>query len=591
MRLKEVIVLIIILIIQTGYTYANQSISIGYKAKYDNFEYFDYVNTKAKKGGDIVISAFGTFDSLNPFLLKSLPPAQINNLMFDTLMTRSLDEPSSSYSLIAKSYKLAEDRLSVTYFIDEEALFNNGKKVTAFDVKYSFDLLISDDAHPQYRIYWADVESVIVLNDLTVQFIFKRENPELHMIIGDLPIFSREWLSADEFPTNVKKTPITSGPYTISEYSIGKFILYKRNKNYWASNLPVRKYMFNFDEIMIKYYKDMTVALEAFKAGEYDYIHENHSKRWARDYQGPNFLNKKIIKTELMHSNNTGIQGFAFNTRKTMFTDIKLRKAITDVFDFEWSNDKLFYNQYLRSDSYFCNSEMKSSINVTEKELLLAEEMQLDTSKVKSKSKLPINNSPSDYRRTLVNSKKILDEAGYYVDNNQLYSPDKEPVIINFLLAQKGFERILAPFRNNLQRLGIELNYRTVDLSLYQQRLDNYDFDMTVVSYPQSQSPGSELMSMFSSSSAGENGAFNFPGIIDKDIDKLINKIIYSKNRNEMIVAANLLDRILWNSYYMVPNWYINSHRIAYYDQFSMPSKQPLYYQATNYVLQTWSMK
>jgi len=591
MRLKNTIALTLILIFQMTYTYANESISIGYSAKYKDFEHFDYVNPYSKKGGNITISAFGTFDSLNPYLLKSLSPAQINNLMFDTLMTRSLDEPSSSYSLIAKSYRLSDDKLSVIFYIDEDAKFSNSKYITAEDIKYSFELLTSSAAHPQYRIYWADVESVEVLNDYSIKFSFKRENPELHMMIGDLPIFSKEWLSIEQFPKNVKKSPIASGPYLIEDYSIGKYITYIRNKDYWANSKPTRKYMYNFDSITIKYYKDMTVALEAFKAGEYDYILENHSKRWARDYNGPNFINKKIIKTELVHLNNTGIQGFAFNTRKDIFNDINLRKAITMAFDFEWSNKNLFYNQYLRSDSYFSNSELVADIKPSNDELMLVEKLNINKIKVKDKIKLPINKSPSDYRKSLIGAKKILDKSGYIVRNGQLYSPSNQPIIINFLLAQKGFERILAPFRNNLKRLGITLNYRTVDLSLYQQRLDNFEFDMTVVSYPQSQSPGSELMSMFSSESSDKNGAFNFPGIRDQDIDKLIKEIIYSQSRDNLITSAHLLDRLLWNQYYMVPNWYINTHRVAFYDMFLQPDILPLYYQATNYVLQTWSMK
>ena len=234
---------------------------------------------------------------------------------------------------------------------------------------------------------------------------------------------------------------------------------------------------------------------------------------------------------------------------------------------------------------------MKSKIEVEKDELILAEKLDINLNKIREKISLPVNLSAYDYRQSLVSAKKLLDNAGYYTLNNQLYSKDNEPIVINFLLAQKGFERILAPFRNNLQRLGIKLNYRTVDLSLYQQRLDSYDFDMTVVSYPQSQSPGSELMSMFSSSSVNKNGTFNFPGINDKDVDKLIEEIIYTKDRNEMITAAKLMDRLLWNQYYMVPNWYINTHRIAYYDKFQMPKNLPLYYQPTNYVLQTWSTR
>ena len=591
MRLKKVITLILILIVQSSYIFANQSISIGYKAKYDVFDHFDYVNKKSTKGGDITISAFGTFDSLNPFLLKSLSPAQMSNLMFDTLMTRSLDEPSSSYTLIADSYQLASDKLSVTYYIDPKARFSNGDYVNAYDVKFSFEMLMSESAHPQYRIYWSDIESVIVVNETTIKFNFKRKNPELHMIIGDLPIFSRQWISSKEFPNSFRKKPITSGPYTIKSYEVGKFIIYERNKDYWAKSKPSRKYMYNFDQITIKYYKDMTVALEAFKAGEYDYIFENHSKRWARDYEGPNFLNKKIIKTELIHQNNAGIQGFAFNTRRSILKDINLRKAITDVFDFEWSNNNLFYNQYLRSNSYFSNSELSADLNVSLPEIKLAKKLSIDISKIKNKILLPINDNPKAYRNSLLTSKRLLDESGYFIKDGQLYSSNNVPININFLLAQKGFERILAPFKNNLKRLGINLNYRTVDLSLYQQRLDNYDFDMTVVSYPQSQSPGSELMSMFSSESVDKVGAFNFPGISDSDVDKLIREIIYSTNRKNMIVSSHLLDRLLWNQYFMVPNWFINSHRIAYYNKFHQPKKLPLYFQATNYVLQTWSIK
>ena len=236
MRLKNTITLILILIFQMTHIHANESISIGYTAKYDNFEYFDYVNPYSKKGGHIAISAFGTYDSLNPFLLKSLSPAQINNLMFDTLMTRSLDEPSSSYALVANSYELAKDKLSVIYYIDRDAKFSNSEFITAEDVKYSFELLTSSSAHPQYRIYWADIESIQILDTYTIKFSFKRKNPELHMMIGDLPIFSRKWLSVEEFPKDVKKRPIASGPYLIKDYSIGKYITYIRNKNYWNSS-------------------------------------------------------------------------------------------------------------------------------------------------------------------------------------------------------------------------------------------------------------------------------------------------------------------------------------------------------------------
>ena len=541
------------------------------------------------KGGLIKLSAFGSFESLNPFLLKSLSAAGLNDLVFETLMERSLDEPSSSYAHIASSYEIADDKLSVIYYIDDKAKFSNGERIRAVDVKFSFDTLMSNDAHPQYRLYWADVNSAEVLNEYSVRFVFKKTNPELHMMLGDLPIFSAKWFNKKQFNSVVLDDPIASGPYIVSDYEIGRFIEYKRNPKYWAKKKPTRVGMFNFDTIIFKYYKDMTVALEAFKAGEYDFIYENHSKRWARDYSGPNFDNGVIIKRQLKHSNNTGIQGFIFNTRKEIFKNREIRKAITLAFDFKWSNDNLFYNQYERCDSYFSNSELSASIVPSDNEVMLAKKLGINLNRLKNKEHNFIVNN--NIRDNLIEAKKIFDKLGYNVVNNKLFSPQGKKVEFSFLLAQKGFERILAPFAMNLKKLGITLNYRTIDTSLYQRRVDSFDFDMMVMSYPQSQSPGSELYAMFHSSSSERRGSFNVGGINDKDVDKLIDEIIYSKKRDDLIVASHLLDRILWNDYYMLPNWYISEHRIAYFDKFNYPKKLPKYFQATNYILKTWAIK
>jgi len=571
---------------------AEYSIGIGYQPKYtDNFSHFSYVNPNAKKTGSIKLSAFGTFESLNPFLLKSLAPTGINDLLFETLMERSLDEPSSSYGHIAEDYILADDKLSVTYIINKKAKFSNGDAITASDVKFSFETLISKDAHPQYRIYWADIKSTEIINNRIIKFYFNRVNPELHMIIGDIPIFSPKWFADKDFSNTILTKPIASGPYIIKDYEFGRFITYERNPNYWAKSMPTRIGMYNFDTIMFKYYKDMTVALEAFKSGEYDFIYENHSKRWARDYNGPNFDNQTIIKKELKHMNNAGIQGFIFNTRKKIFQNKDIRKAITLAFDFSWSNKNLFYNQYQRCESYFSNSELSAPINPSEDEMLLAELLNISSHRLKPKDQSFLSSESRPFRNNLIEAKKIFDKIGWKVKNNILYDDNNRKVEFNFLLAQKGFERILAPFAVNLKKLGIKLNYRTIDLSLYQRRVDSFDFDMMVMSYPQSQSPGNELISMFHSSSADKKGAYNIGGINDNDIDKILDYIIYTENRKDMIIAAHLLDRILWNEYYLLPNWYINKHRIAYFDKFDKPSILPLYYEATNYILKTWWVK
>ena len=588
--LNKFLIMLTILLVNSSILYANSSIAIGYTPKYsNNFKNFEYVNPDIVKGGLIKLSAFGSFESLNPFLLKSLSAAGLNDLVFETLMERSLDEPSSSYAHIASSYEIADDKLSVIYYIDDKAKFSNGESIRAVDVKFSFDTLMSNDAHPQYRLYWADVNSAEVLNEYSVRFVFKKTNPELHMMLGDLPIFSAKWFNKKQFNSVVLDDPIASGPYIVSDYEIGRFIEYKRNPKYWAMKKPTRVGMFNFDTIIFKYYKDMTVALEAFKAGEYDFIYENHSKRWARDYSGPNFDNGVIIKRQLKHSNNTGIQGFVFNTRKEIFQNREIRKAITLAFDFKWSNDNLFYNQYERCDSYFSNSELSASIVPSDNEVMLAKKLGINLNRLKNKEyNFIVNNNIRD---NLIEAKKIFDKLGYNVVNNKLFSPQGKKVEFSFLLAQKGFERILAPFAMNLKKLGITLNYRTIDTSLYQRRVDSFDFDMMVMSYPQSQSPGSELYAMFHSSSSERRGSFNVGGINDKDVDKLIDEIIYSKKRDDLIIASHLLDRILWNDYYMLPNWYISEHRIAYFDKFNYPKKLPKYFQATNYILKTWAIK
>jgi microcin C transport system substrate-binding protein len=411
------------------------------------------------------------------------------------------------------------------------------------------------------------------------------------MIIGDIPIFSPKWFVGKDFSNTILNKPIASGPYIIKDYEFGRFITYERNPNYWAKSIPTRVGMYNFDTIMFKYYKDMTVALEAFKSGEYDFIYENHSKRWARDYNGPNFDNQTIIKKELKHMNNAGIQGFIFNTRKRIFQNKDIRKAITLAFDFSWSNKNLFYNQYQRCESYFSNSELSAPINPSEDEILLAELLNIPNHRLKPKDQSFLSSESKLFRNNLIEAKKIFDKIGWKVKNNILYDDNNKKVEFNFLLAQKGFERILAPFAVNLKKLGIKLNYRTIDLSLYQRRVDSFDFDMMVMSYPQSQSPGNELISMFHSSSADKKGSYNIGGINDNDVDKILNRMIYTENRKDMIISAHLLDRILWNEYYLLPNWYINKHRIAYFDKFNQPSILPLYYEATNYILKTWWVK
>jgi len=565
--------------------------ALGYAPKYQpGFDHFDYVNPDAPKTGELILSVTGSFDSFNPYVLKGLSADGLDSLMIETLMVASLDEPFSQYGLLAEDAELAEDRLSVTFKLRPEARFNDGSPVLADDVKFSFDTLKGEKGHPQYRFYYADIERAVVVDSRTVRFEFARVNPELHMIAGQIPIFSRNWVGDKPFDKVAMEIPISSGPYTVESFDIGKNITYVRNPDYWGRDLNVRRGMFNFERVTYKYYRDATVALEAFKAGEFEFIHEYNSKKWARDYIGSKFRSGKIVKQQLKHRNNAGMQGFVFNLRRSLFKDRRVRRAISQALDFDWSNRKLFYNQYQRCDSYFSNSELAATGLPEGAELALLEPLrsQLHPEVFSEVWQPPTSRAPSTLRANLRKAKVLLKEAGWEYKDGALRNAEGKPFRFEVILAQKGFERILAPFARNLAKLGIEVEYRTVDIALYQRRIEGFDFDMVVSSFGQSQSPGNELMGLFHSSAAQQKGSRNVFGIDDPAVDALVDAVIYAEDRQALVIAARALDRVLLHGDYLVPHWYIGSHRIAYWDRFGMPETLPLYYNAESWMLTSW---
>lgn len=565
--------------------------AMGYEPKYPpGFSHFDYVNPDAPKGGALVLSSPGSFDTLNPFVLKDLPAGALDLLMFESLMAPSLDEPFSQYGLLADDVRLAGDGLSVTYHINSAARFSDGSPVTAADVKFSFDTLKSDKAHPRYRIFWADIKKAVVVDEGTVRFEFARVNPELHMIVGQIPIFSRNWVGKTPFNDVVLKPPVASGPYLIEGYELGKYITYKRNPDYWGKDLNVRRGAFNFERVTLKYYRDSTVALEGFKAGEFDFISVFNSKQWARDYVGSKFDDGLIRKTEFTHRNNAGMQGFVFNMRRPLFQDKRVRRAIGLAMDFHWANENLFYGQYQRCDSYFSNSELASSGLPEGDELVLLTGLrdQLPETVFTHEWEPSRTGTPGALRANLREAQRLLREAGWAFHDGLLRNKDGRPLSFEITLSQKGFERIVAPFARNLAKLGIGISYRTVDPALYQRKTDNFDFDMVVQVLPESQSPGNELMNMFHSSSAAQIGSMNLMGIRNSVVDKLVETVIYAPDREHLVTAVHALDRVLLNGEYVVPNWYIPYHRVAYWDRFEFPNKLPLYYDATGWAIMTW---
>lgn len=592
--MNKITLFLLILLLLPCRLHAEHGVSIDGVLKYPpGFKHFAYVSEDAKKGGSLILHDLGSFDKMNPFTLKGSPPYGLDSLIFETLAVPSLDEPFAEYGLIAKDIELAEDRLSVVFTIDENARFSDGTKITPEDVKFSLDILKSEAAHPFYQIYLQDIKEAEIVDENRIRFLFARRNRELHLIASQLPVLSKAFYSKNPFDgTDGSATmtpPVGSGPYVVAEVNTGKSITYKRNPDYWAVNHPVRKGMYNFERITVKYFKDQIVSVEAFKAGEFDVMAVNIAKQWARDLDGRNFASGQLVKKRFPHKNNAGMQGFVFNTRKRLFRDPAVRRAIGLGLDFEWVNRTLFFEQYTRSDSYFSNSDLAAGGVPEGEELKLLEpfRQELPPEVFTMPPSPPSTDPPSSLRKNLRTAKKLLEDAGWVVRNGVLQNRDGEIFSFEILLASPSFERVMAPFVNNLQKLGIDAKYRTIDPALYTDRIKNFDFDMVVNVFGQSQSPGNEQRDYWHSGSADRQGSRNLAGIKDPAVDKLVEEIIYASTQEDLYTACHALDRVLWYGYYVVPNWYLAYHRLAYNSKFRQPDKLPLYY-SPDQLLMTW---
>lgn len=573
--------------------WAAHGVSIDGQLKYPpDFVKFDYVSDQAVKGGHLVLHSLGSFDKMNPFTLKGTSPTNLETFVFETLAVPSLDEPFAEYGLIASDIVLASDHLSVTFTIDERARFSDNTKVTPEDIKFSLDTLKSDMAHPFYQSYFQDITHAEILDQKRVRFHFAKINRELHLVACQIPVFSKKFYSIHPFDDTNLTPLLGSGPYIVEDINPGKSISYKINPGYWAKDHPTRRGIFNFDAITYKYFKDQIVSVEAFKANEFDFMEINIAKQWARDLSGPKFDNKLIIKETLPHKNNAGMQGFVFNLRNPLFADRRVREAITLAFDFEWANSKLFFNQYTRSSSYFSNSDLAAHGLPQGLELKILQPFKENLPpEVFTMAPTPFStNPPSSLRANLRKAKKLLMEAGWAIHDNQLVNGNGIEFKFEIVLVSPSFERVMAGFVNNLQKIGIQANYRTIDPTLYIDRLNRFDFDMTVQVFGQSQSPGNEQRDYWHSSAADREGSRNIIGIRDSVVDHLVDKIIYAKTQEELTAACRALDRVLWYGYFVVPNWYAPAYRIAYRNIFSRPEHIPDYYSPIQ-VLMTWWMK
>jgi microcin C transport system substrate-binding protein len=542
-----------------------------------DFTHFQYANPNAPKGGSFKRAAIGSFDSLNPFIVKGTA-AVGSSMIYDSLLKQSTDEPFSCYGLIAEKIKVADDFSSVTFLINKKARFHDGKSIVASDVKFSLELLIEQGA-PLYRSYYSGVKEVIVDNPQQVTFNFKEKgNRELPLIIGLLPIFPEHYWSDKNFSKSGLTLPLGSGAYQVDNFEAGKQITYQRVKNYWAKDLAVNKGMDNFDSLIFDYYRDDSVAFEAFKSGDFDYRYETSSKRWATGYQGKNFTSGKIVIANIPDKTPQGMQGFWFNLRKDKFKNVNVRKAISLVFDFQWINKTLFYGAYTRSDSFFSGSELATSAEISqaERDILVPYKSSL-SDEVFNTIKLSKTNADGNIRLQAREAVKLLAKAGYQLKDSKMQDKNGQQLSFEFLLYSKTFERVVQPFRQNLQRIGIKTSIRLVDVSQFINRQNHFDFDVITRIRAQSISPGNEQISYWGCDDRMQVGTSNCAGICLPTLDILSKKISLANTREELVNTTKALDRVLLTQHIVIPQWYLPASRIAYWDKFSHPKIAPIY--------------
>ena len=553
-----------------------------------DFTHFDYTNPDAPKGGTLRLAGLNGFDSLNPFIPKGNAADQIG-LIYDTLSYHSSDEPFTEYGLLAERIEKADDNSFVRFYLNPKARFNDGEPVTADDVLFTFNTLL-EKGHPLYRHYYADVADVVIENPLQVRFDFKHtENRELPLILGQLQILPKHWWAERDFSKTSLEAPLGSGPYRLVRVDAGRSLRYERVDNWWAADLPVSRGLYNFDKIHIDYYRDMSVALEAFKAGQFDFNLEYSAKDWATGYNSPALRNGQIIKKDIKNHNPVGMQGFTFNTRKKMFQDRRVREAIGLLFDFEWTNKQLFYSSYIRTQSFFANSELAASGLPSADELAILEPLRgsIPEQVFTEEYHTPVSDGSGIIRERRLEAWRLLQEAGYSIENDRMINADGEPLEFEFIIAQANLERVLLPFKRNLAELGIEMTIRRTDVSQYINRMRSRDFDMTSSIWSQSNSPGNEQRDFWHSSSVDNPGSRNFIGLKDPAIDTLVEGLINAPSRASLINYARALDRVLLWGHYVIPNYYIDTWRIAHWQHLAQPQQTPLY----DYGLMTWWIK
>lgn len=576
---------------------ARHAIAMHGDVKYaPDFTHFDYVNPNAPKGGTVRFGELETFDSFNPFIPRGVSAAGIG-LLYATLTVQSSDEPFTEYVGLAETITMPDDRSFVAFKIRDDATWHDGTPVTAEDVKWTFEILISE-GQPFYRTYYGDVERVEVKDAKNVHFHFKAgtDNHELPLILGQMvPLPKHYWTNGTrKFSDTTLEPPLGNGPYRVEKVDAGRSVTYARVANWWGENLPVYKGRYNFDRIVFDYYRDRNVELEAFLGGRFDFQQEYTARLWASGYNTPAVRDGRVIKKEIPHRLPQGMQAFAYNVRKPVFQDIEVRRALDYAFDFEWTNKQLAHNSYTRNNSYFTNSELAAEDGPpTGRVLEILEPFrdQLPESVFITRYQPPKTDGSGNNRENMRIAAKILDDAGYVLKNGVRTHKDTGIKLEFEFLTNTGnaaLDRWIMPFIQNLEKLGVKAKFRSVDVTQYINRMMKYDFDVTIPTFSQSQSPGNEQREMWTSARADVEAGRNIVGIKNKVVDTLVEDLIGSDTREELVYHARALDRVLLAHHYVVPNWHLPAWRVAYWDKFGQPDVQAPYALG---VVDTWWSK
>ncbi len=583
---KLLIFILTFLFFENVYAQKMHGIAMHGIPKYDsNFTHLTYVNPNAPKGGELRFGVYGSFDNLNRVAFKGSKAAGLGYIN-DTLMRRVWDEAFTLYGLIAEYAEMPEDRSSITFFINPKARFHDGSSVTRDDVLFSLETFQTKGTPNQKKTYGKVIDTEMVgKNGIKMNFI-NNEDKELPLIIaGFLPIIPKKYYEKLDVTKTFLDIPLGSGPYTIDEIDPGRKITYSRVKEYWAKDLPVNKGQYNFDTLTYDYYKDTNVLLEAFKVGDYDYRREYNAQRWQTNYDFPAVDRGDVVLKEMKNDRPTGMNALVMNSRKEIFSNPRVREALSYAYDHEWINKILYNNAYTRTDSYFDNSPLASSGLPTKEELLLLEPWkdQLPNEIFNKIYKPPISDGSGMPRENLRIAKKILEEEGWKIKNGKLTKDNKE-FVFEFLIVSPSVERIALAFQKTLETLGITMNVRTVDSSQYQARMLNYDFDMIKNTWRVSLSPGNEQQFYWGSEVGKNEGSKNYAGVDSPVVDFLIEKLIGAKTREELTTTIHALDRVLLWGHYVIPLYHSGIDRIAYWDFLEYPKNIPLY----GIVIESW---